>query len=86
MSSCWVSTGSSIIWVAKCFGENLLDVDDSDGKESACNAGDSDLIPGLGTAPGEGNEYPLQNSCLENSMDRGDWLSTVHGFARVGYD
>ena len=71
MSSCWVSTGSSIIWVAKCFGENLLEVDDSDGKESACNAGDSDLIPGLGTAPGEGNEYPLQNSCLENSMDRG---------------
>ena len=42
----------------------------SDGKESTCNAGDLDLIPGLGRLPGEGNDYPLQYSCLENSMDR----------------
>ena len=41
----------------------------SDGKESTCNAGDLDLIPGLGRLPGEGNDYPLQYSCLENSMD-----------------
>ena len=40
----------------------------SDGKEFACNTGDSGLIPGLGRSPGEGNSYPLQYSCLENSM------------------
>ena len=43
----------------------------SDGKESACNAGDPGLIPGSGRSPGEGNGYPLQYSCLENPMDRG---------------
>ena len=43
----------------------------SDGKESSCNAGDLGCIPGLGTSPGEGNGYPLQCSCLENSMGRG---------------
>ena len=37
----------------------------SDGKESACNAGDLDLIPSSGRSPGEGNDYPLQYSCLE---------------------
>ena len=37
-----------------------------DCKESACNAGDSDLIPGLERSPGEGNGNPLQYSCLEN--------------------
>ena len=40
--------------------------DDSDGKESACNAGHLGLIPGLGRSPGEQNGYPLQCSCLEN--------------------
>ena len=44
---------------------------DSDGKESACNAGDSGLIPGSGRSPGEGHGNPLQYSCLENLMDRG---------------
>ena len=43
----------------------------SDGKESACNAGDLGSIPGLGRSPGEGDGYPLQYSCLKNSMDRG---------------
>ena len=43
----------------------------SDGKESACNAGDLGLIPGLGRSSGEGNGNPLQYSCLENSMGRG---------------
>ena len=41
----------------------------SAGKESACNAGDLGLIPGLGRSPGEGKGYPLQCSNLENSMD-----------------
>ena len=42
----------------------------SEGKESACNAGDPSLIPGSGRSPGEGNGNPLQCSYLENSMDR----------------
>jgi len=45
----------------------------SDSKESACNSGDQDSIPGLGRSPGERNDNPLQYSCLENSMDRGPW-------------
>ena len=45
----------------------------SNGKESACNAGDSGSIPGLGRSPGEGKSYPLQYSCQENPMDRGAW-------------
>jgi len=43
----------------------------SDSEESASNAGDLGLIPGLGRSPGQGNGYPLQYSCLENSTDRG---------------
>ena len=43
----------------------------SGGKESACNAGDLSSIPVSGRSPGEGNSYPLQYFCLENSMDRG---------------
>ena len=54
----------------------------SDGKESTCNAGDLGLIPGWGRSPGEGNGNPLQCSCLENPMDRGDWWVTVHGVAK----
>ena len=49
------------------------------GKESACDAGDPGSIPGLGKSPGEGNGNLLQYSCLENSMDRGAWWTTVHG-------
>ena len=52
------------------------------GKESACNAGDLDSIPGFRRCPGEGNGYPLQYSCLENSVDRGAWQVTVHGTAK----
>ena len=51
----------------------------SDGKESACNAGDLGSIPGLGRFPGEGNGNPFQYSCLENSMDRGAWRATTMG-------
>ena len=50
----------------------------SGGKASACNAGDLSLISGLGRSLGEGNGYPLQYFCLENSMDRGTWQPTVH--------
>ena len=51
----------------------------SDGKESACNVGDPDLIPGLGISSGGGNGYSLQYSCLENYMDRGAWPTKFHG-------
>ena len=43
----------------------------SDGKESACNAGDLGSMPGLGRSPGEGSGYLLPYSCLESPMDRG---------------
>ena len=43
---------------------------------------DPGLIPGLGRSPGEGNGYPLQYSCLENSKDRRVWWTTVHGVTR----
>ena len=51
----------------------------SDGKESACNAGDLGLISESRRSPGEGNGNPLQDSCLENPMVRGAWRATVHG-------
>ena len=54
------------------------------GKGYACNAGDSvdlGLIPGLGRSPGGGNGNPLQYSCLENPMGRGDWGATVYRVA-----
>ena len=54
----------------------------SDGKESACNAGDLGSIPGLGRSPTEGNGNPLQYACLKNPMDRLAWRATVHGVAK----
>ena len=54
----------------------------SNGKESACNAWDLGLIPGLGRSPGGGHGNPLHYSCLENSMDRGAWRATVHGVSK----
>ena len=47
------------------------------GKESACNGGDPSLIPGLGRCPGEGKDYPLQYSGLQNSTD-----CIVHGVTK----
>ena len=47
----------------------------SDGKASACSAEDRVLIPGVGRSPGEGNDNPLQYSCLENPMDGGAWYN-----------
>ena len=54
----------------------------SDGKESACNAGDLGSMPGLGRSLGEGNGNPLQYSCLENPMDRGAWWAVVPGVTK----
>ena len=52
---------------------NIYNLGGSDGKASAYNAGDPDLIPESGRSPGEGNGNPLHYSCLENSMDGGAW-------------
>ena len=62
----------------KSLGEN----GSSDSKETARNAGDLGLIPGLGRSPEQGNGNSLQYFCLENPMDRGAWQSTVHGVTK----
>ena len=46
------------------------------------NAGDVGFIPGSGRPPGEGNDKPLQYSCLGNPVDRGVWWATVRGVAK----
>ena len=51
-------------------------------KDPPANAGDVGWIPGSGRSPREGNDNPLQYSCLENPMDRGVWQATVLGIAK----
>ena len=69
----------SRVWYEPAYSNCLLVFPGgSDGKESACTAGDLGSILGSGTCPGEKNGYPFQYSCLENSMDRGAWWTTVH--------
>ena len=65
-----LSLGCYITWGFSC-GSNC--------KESAYSAGGLYSIPGSGRSPGEGNNYPLQHSCLENFMDRRAWRARVHG-------
>ena len=65
--------GSAPTWIIQGFPHS------SDGKGSACNAGNQSSIPGLGKSPGVGNGNPLQYSCLRNPMDRGAWLAAVYG-------
>ena len=55
---------------------------DTSGKESTCNLGDLGSIPRLGRFLEAGNSYPVQYSCLENSIDGGAWWATVQ---RVGH-
>ena len=55
-------------------------------KESACNTGQLGLIPGTGRSPREGNDNPLPYSCLDNSMERRVWQSTIHGISRIGQE
>ena len=55
-------------------------------KKPPANAGNLDLIPGLGRSPGGGHSTPLQHSSLENPKDRGDWWSTIQVSHRVGHD
>ena len=49
---------------------------------NAGDTGDVDSIPGLERPPGVRNGSPLQDSCLENPMDRGAWRATVHGVTK----
>ena len=51
----------------------------SEDKESSCNAGDLDSIPGLGRSPRGQHGNPLQYSCLKNTHRRTAWWATVHG-------
>ena len=69
------------IWVAVWREQGALQVAQWV-KNSACNARDVCSIPGLGRSHLEGHGNPLRYSCLENSMDRGVWWSTVHGVAK----
>ena len=55
-------------------------------KNPPARAGDVGLIPGSGKYLGEGNDNPLQYSCLGNPMARGAWQATVHGVAKSGHD
>ena len=63
--------------------KNKIYIKKKERKESACNAGNPGLIPRWGRSPGERNDYPLQYSCLGNSMDRGVWWATVCGVAEL---
>ena len=73
-------------WEINLFGELPWDLEgfpgSSTGKESTCNAGDLDLIPGLGRSR-EGNGNPLQYSFLENCADRGGWLAIICGVTKT---
>ena len=72
------------LWILGIWVQVPLGFSGSSGsKESACKAGDSSSIPGLGRSPGEGNGKPLQYCCLGNSMDREAWRATVHGVAKT---
>ena len=51
-------------------------------KNLPASAGDAGSIPGLGRSPEEGNDYPLQCSCLGNPMNRGVWQGTVCGVTK----
>ena len=64
------------------FNEYYLINGGSESKESVSNAEYQGSVPGSGRSPGKRNNYPLQYSCLENSMDRGDLWVTIHGIAK----
>ena len=52
-------------------------------KNPPFNAGDEGSVPGLGRSPGGGHGIPLQCSCLENPIDRGDWWATVYRVTEI---
>ena len=72
------SSAEAHAFAAAVAAKQLAYLKRSDGKESACNAGDLSSIPGSGRSLGEGNGNPLQYSCLKNSTDRGVWRAIIH--------
>ena len=76
----WKARKTWFVWPGSGFPDGL------DGKESACNAGDSGLISRSRRSHGEGNDNLLQYSCLGNPTDRGAWWATVHGLPRLRHD
>ena len=84
----WISQNFQLTYFIDLFGVSVLLISknsspsSSDGKESAFNAGDSGLILGSGRSSGEGSGYPLQYSCLENSMYRDAWGVLIHGVSK----
>ena len=73
------SSAEAHAFAAAVAAKQLAYLKRSDGKESACNAGDLSSIPGSGRSLGEGNGNPLQYSCLKNSTEREVWWALVHG-------
>ena len=80
--SLFQSTYRYLQYEINVFGDLFLSVSHSglSDKEPACQAGDTDLIPGLGRYPGEGSGSPY--SCLGNLTDRGAWRATIHEIAK----
>ena len=74
----WATREACLIDVEKCQWLDYF--------SPAYNAGDLGSISGSGRSPGEGNDNPIQYSCLENPMDRGTWHVTVYEVARVRHD
>ena len=64
-----------------CLGANLVAWMVKNSPAKAGDIRDAGSIPGLGKSPGEGNDNPLQDSCLQNTMDRGAWRAVVHRIA-----
>ena len=84
-----LSNNHSVLWKSTKSTEQIKNLGfshSSVGKESACNAGDPGSIPGSERSLGEGNDNPLQYSCLENPVGRGAWRATVHEVTRVRHD
>ena len=79
-SNCYVKLGRLLdVFYSASEGASLVP---QTVNNSPANAEDMGLIPGSGRSPGEGNDYPLHYSCLENPMDRGAWWATVHGVVK----
>ena len=69
---------SPTMYTTMCKGTSCSSV----GKESVCNSGDPGSVPGSGRSPREGNGNPLQDSSLENPMDKGAWQALVYRVAK----
>ena len=78
------SPGEFLLFFLINFYRSVVALEDFSRKESACNAGDADSIPGSGRSPGGRHGNSLQDSCLENPMDREAWRATYSPQGRKG--